>query len=210
MAPTVSDLELLQRWRDGDQAAGSELFSRYFKALYRFFRSKVAVGIEDLVQDTMLACVSGRDRLREDASFRAYMFGTARRRLLVHFRRKGKAEDLGALSVADLSPGAGSILAKREEDRVILEALRMLPLDYQIAVELHDYEGMTAPEIATVLEVPEGTIRSRIRRGRIQLRENIEQLAASAEKLQTTMTRLEDWARDIRNQVLDPGDDAAG
>lgn len=200
----VSDIELLTRWRDGDQGAGSKLFARHFKPLYRFFRSKASSGVEDLVQETLLACVRGRDRLREDASFRAYMFTTARRLLMAQYRKAGRANvDFTQASVIDLAPGAGSVIAKRQEDRLILQALRTLPIDYQIALELHDWEGLTGPEIASVLDVPEGTVRSRIRRGRLQLRECIEKLAASPNQLETTMTRLEDWAEAMR-KLTDP------
>jgi RNA polymerase sigma factor (sigma-70 family) len=202
-AVPVSDVELLSRWRDGDRAAGGVLFERHFRPLYRFFRTKVGTEVEDLVQETLLACVRGRDRLRSDASFRAYLFGVARRVLFKHYRDRGHAGDFTQASVADVTPGAGSVMAKREDDRIILEALRSIPLEYQIAVELHDYEGLSGPEIAAVLDVPEGTIRSRIRRGRIQLRERIAELAGSPVKVQTTLTRLEDWADAVRNQVLD-------
>lgn len=203
----MSDVELLSRWRDGDRAAGNELFERHFRPLYRFFRTKVRAEVEDLVQETLLACVHGRDRLRSDASFRAYLFGVARRVLYKHYRGRGREDDFTQASVADMTPGAGSVIAKREDDRIILQALRSIPLEYQIAVELHDYEGLSGPEIAAVLDVPEGTIRSRIRRGRIQLRERIAELAGAPAKLATTMTRLEDWAKDVRDRVLDERED---
>lgn len=198
----MSDIDLLNRWRAGDQAAGSQLFQRQFKPLYRFFRSKVSSGVEDLVQDTLLACVQGRDRLREDGSFRAYMFATGRRMLMQHYNKNSRAKlDFTQVSVADLSPKAGSIIAKREEDQLILQALRLLPIDYQIALELHEWEGLTGPEMATVLDLPEGTIRSRIRRGRMQLREKLEELSASPAQLESTMTRLDDWADAVRDLI---------
>ena len=65
------DDDLLERWRAGDKRAGNALFERHFRSLVRFFRNKVSTGIEDLVQETLLACVRGRDRLRDDGSFRA-------------------------------------------------------------------------------------------------------------------------------------------
>ena len=204
MTAAPDDIELLERWREGDSRSGEALFARHFKPLYRFFRSKVSHNVEDLVQDTLLACVKGRDRIRDDGSFRAYLFGIARRRLMVHYNKKANADvDFGTMSVMDVGPGAGSVIAKREEDRLILQALRMLPLDQQIAIELHDWEGLTGPEIAHVLELPEGTIRSRLRRGRIALREKLEELASSAERLQSTLTRLDDWANAIR-ELIDP------
>src|SRR5690606_10349004 len=56
------DLELLAAWRDGDAAAGGRLFRRHFDTLFRFFSTKLDGPVEDLVQDTFLGCVRGRDR----------------------------------------------------------------------------------------------------------------------------------------------------
>jgi DNA-directed RNA polymerase specialized sigma24 family protein len=53
-----SDLELLDAWHTGDTAAANELFDRWFRQLYMFFRTKVDDGVaEDLVQQTLLSCV---------------------------------------------------------------------------------------------------------------------------------------------------------
>ena len=201
----MTDEELFQEWKGGDQRAGSALFERHFKSLYRFFRGKVDRGAEDLVQETLVACIKGRDRIREGGSFRAYMFVVARRLLRQHYAKRddGVEADFNTASLAALAPGPSTVAAKKEEDRLILEGLRQLPLDYQICLELHEWEGLSGPELAEVLGVPEGTIRSRIRRGRIQLREAVEKLASSPELLRSTKTRLEDWAKSIRDLLDD-------
>lgn len=202
----MTDAELFLRWRDGDSEAGDELFGRHFKALFRFFRGKVRTGADDLVQETFLACVRGRDGIRSGSSFRAYMFVVARRLLGQQYARKDDrvAPDFNEMSLAALSPGPSAIVAKQQEDRLILEGLRQLPLDYQICLELHEWEGLSGRELAEVLDVPEGTIRSRLRRGRIRLGEAVEQLAKSPALLRSTKTRLEDWASAIRELVDDP------
>src|SRR5688500_5815501 len=99
-----SDRELLQAWRGGDTAAGDELFQRYFVPLYRFFRNKLDQGVDDLIQETLLACVRGADRFREDASFRTWLFTIARNELYTHWRARAKhaGDDVGSLLLADL------------------------------------------------------------------------------------------------------------
>ena len=93
----TTDEELLGAWRQGDSGAGEELFSRYSDAVYRFFRTKITGGIEDLMQRTFLATIEGRNRIREDGGFRGYLFGSARNLLFKEFRsryREDKALDL--------------------------------------------------------------------------------------------------------------------
>lgn len=199
----MQDAELLTRWRDGDQRAGSELFERHFESLFRFFCSKADAAAEDLTQETLMVCVANADRIEHAGAFRAYMFGTARNVLLRHYGRKQQraTEDLGASSVAELAPGPSSIVVRREEERILLEALRRLPLDYQIAVELHHFEHLSGPEIASVLGIPEGTVRSRIRRARLQLEQKIRELTDSPVLLESTLTRLDDWTVEILAQL---------
>ena len=201
----ADDFELLQAWRDGDNAAGNALFDRHFDALYRFFRNKVAQGAEDLVQQTFLACVQARDRFRGDSSFRTYLFTAARSKLytlLDKRRREGERIDWGVTSCADLGISPTGILAKNEEQRLLLLGLRQLPVDLQVALELFYFEQLRGPELAQVLEIPEGTVRSRLRRGQELLREHLARLAANPAQVESTMGDLEGWARGLREDVL--------
>jgi RNA polymerase sigma factor (sigma-70 family) len=194
-----TDEDLLGRWRDGDKAAGERLFDRHFDALFRFFCTKSEAAAEDLTQETLLACVRGKGRIRLEHRFRAYMFAVARRVLHAHYERSRRRDvPIGSQSAVDLSPGITTLMSSRAEERLLVEALRRLPLDYQIALELHTWEGLTGPEIAGVLDVPEGTIRSRLRRARQQLEATIRELATSQEVLRSTLTSLDAWAADLR------------
>ena len=201
----MRDEELLHEWRAGDKRAGEELFRRHFDSLFRFFCSKANAAAEDLTQETLLACVRGKERIREAGRFKAYMFVTARRRLRAYYERQSSSRevDFGSQSVADLAPGASTVVAKKAQERLLLEALRQLPLDYQIALELHHFEGMSGPQVAEVLEVPEGTVRSRLRRAKIRLKENIEVLSDSPQLLDSTLTHLEEWAANLREHLAD-------
>ncbi|MCA9658165.1 MAG: sigma-70 family RNA polymerase sigma factor [Myxococcales bacterium] len=195
-----TDFQLLEAWRAGDRAAGTELFNRHFNGLYRFFRNKVGDDADDLVQQTFLAVVKARDRFRGDSSFRTYLFTAARSKLYNHFSRKrpDQRDRLGVTSVIDLGVSMHRMMVKSEEQRLLLEGLRALPLDLQVALELHYFEGMRGPALAEVLEIPEGTVRSRLRRGRERLRDELERLSASSERAATTMTNLDGWAAQIR------------
>jgi len=172
-APTdTSDFELLIRWHDGQPEAGAQLIERHFDALYRFFRNKVTDGVEDLVQSSFLGCLEGAERFRGDASFRTYLFRIARFQLYEFLRqkRRGRCLDFTVSSLAALGTSPTGAVARNQQCRALGKALRALPVQMQIALELHYREGMTLAEIAEVQGVPLGTVASWIRRARVQLR----------------------------------------
>jgi len=184
-----TDTELLAAWRDGDRDAGDELLRRYFDPVCRFFRGKLGDDVEDLIQRTFLDCVESRDRVREDG-FRAYLFTVARNRLFDHLRaaqRRPERVDISLRSVEDLGTSPSTKLARTEHERLLVRALRAIPLDYQIALELAYWEQLSGREIAAVLGIAENTVRSRMSRARAALREQLEQLAASPELSDSTL-----------------------
>ena len=193
-----TDFMLLESWREGDKQAGKELFARHFEALCRFFNNKVGDEADDLIQQTFLACVKARDGFRGDASFRTYLYTAARSKLYDHYAGRGASRrpPLGEVSVSDLATSIGGKVLAAEEQRLLLHALRRLPLDLQIAVELHYFEGMRGPEIARVLEIPEGTVRSRLRLARKRLQTELEGL--DNERVTATLTKIDDWAAQVR------------
>lgn len=197
------DMDLLRAWRQGDAEAGTKLFRRHFPSVFLFFQSKLSDNVDDMVQRTFLACVEAGDRLDEVRSFRAYLLGIARYQLLRFFAERGrgkKIQELAQASAEDVT-GPSKVVARREEHRLLLKALRRLPLDLQIAVELFYWEHMPLAEIAAVIEIPEGTVKSRLFRAKKLLRERIEELDASDALRQSTIHNLESWARDLRGQL---------
>ena len=200
----VADEELHRAWAAGDENAGQRLFDRYFQPLYLFFFNKVSDGIEDLIQETFLACVEGRDGFRGDASFRTFVFAVARNRLYKRWRRyerHGARIDFGLTSVADLGRTPSSVAASREEHHALLQGLQRIPIDLQVALELYFWEGFTAAEIACVLEIPEGTARSRVRRGRELLLRELEQLGQAPLAEAAIERDLRAWAVEIRARL---------
>ncbi len=210
-----SDGGLVEAWRGGDRDAGRRLFVRHYAGVARFFRNKVGEAGPDLIQRTFLACVEGRERFRHEASFRSYLFSIAYKVLCKHFReqrrdeqrREGKAVDFESMSAHELtSPLSG--VAARQEQRLLLEGLRRLPVDYQVVLELHYWEGMSAADLAEVLAIPLGTAKTRLRRGRELLEARLKELSATAALLQSTLINLDRWAAQLRVQVLGDDDEA--
>lgn len=201
----ATDFELLEAWRAGDREAGSELFERHFVSLRRFFANKVAgARQEDLIQQTFLVCVEKQDDFEGRSSFRSYLFGIAHN-VLRNAYRKGRREadrlEFGTVSVEDLRTGAISLVARRQEQQLLLAALRRIPVDYQVALELYYWEHLEGEELAEVLQVPLGTVRTRLRRGKQRLEAAVKEIADSPQQQTQTLENLEAWARDLREKV---------
>ncbi|MEM6996149.1 MAG: sigma-70 family RNA polymerase sigma factor, partial [Myxococcota bacterium] len=195
------DRALLAAWHQGDQNAGQRLFARHFDAVCRFFTTKVADGIDDLVQRTFTACLERRDDWPADVEFRPYLFGIARNILRRRYREKEFAArrfDPLEHSAADAAPSLSSIAHARAEADLLGRALQRLPIDLQIAIELRFWEDMTAAQIGTVLEIPEGTAKTRLRRARLLLQEAIEKMASTPALGRSTNESLESWASMVR------------
>ena len=205
---SLGDLQLLERWRSGDLEAGDELFNRHFASIHRFFRNKVGdEGLEDLVQQTFMACVEGKERFRSDSSFRTYLFGVAHNLLRDFYRKRRKSEavDFGETSAVDAGAGPSTVVGKRREQRLLLEGLRRIPIDSQVVLELYYWEEMSASQTAKVLEIPEGTVRGRVRRAKELLRKELTRLARTQQELESTVGDLERWAASLRDMLAETG-----
>jgi RNA polymerase sigma-70 factor (ECF subfamily) len=197
---TRDDAALVEAWRRGDRPAGEELFGRHFPAISRFFRNKFSEGIDDLVQQTFLALLEGRERLRADANFRSYLFGIAYNVMRTHLRALDRqaAFDPASSSIRALDPGLSTMRWKTEEQQLLLLGLRQIPLEHQVALELMYWEGLNAAEIAQIVGVPHSTMRSRIQRARELLEQAVHELATRPALGHSTLDNLERWAAEVR------------
>ncbi len=211
----ISDETLLERWRAGDGEAGAALFERHYDSVLRFFRNKVNDSArDDLIQQTFLACAEAVSRFRGASSFRTYLFGIAHNLLGDYVRKQvrtrqreagGSKLDECEMSVTQLGQSPEIRVVMQQEQRLLLEALRRIPLAQQVALELHYWEQLTAAEIAEVVGVPLGTAKTRIRDGRHRLEGEMSAIASSAEVLRSTVDDLDRWAARVREQVLERG-----
>ena len=201
----MDDFQLLDAWKAGDKQAGDRLIQRHFDSIYRFLAGKVDGDADDLLQRVFTACVTARDQFRKQSSFRTYLFTVARNELHHHYRRLGRQRaqvDLDELSLEDLAAGAPDEgIARTEDQRLLLRALRRLPLAQQTAIELHYWEGLTTAEIAEIQGVPHGTVRSRLSNARRAIDETIRELTGAGSALVATQDDFERWVRSMRGKI---------
>lgn len=192
-----TDDALLQAWGDGDARAGEVLVTRHLESVHRFFSNKVRGSTDDLVQQTFLACLEAAKRFQGTASFRAYLFGIARNLLHQHYR--GRSRDFDPLTssahvmlVDQRSPA--DAMAEHEEQRLLLRGLQLLPLELQTLVELAYWESLSDRELAEVLELPVGTVKSRLRKARKELDGLLGKVSNDPALLGSSRHTLNSWA----------------
>lgn len=197
------ELALIDAWKGGDRSAGDVLLRRHLPALQRFFANKVGEERDDLVQRSILACLKSKDGFEGRSSFRTFLFTVAKRQLYRHYERRGS--DLPAQwpeqsSVDALSDTPSQLVARHEQQRLLLAALRRLPLQLQVAVELHYFEDLATHELAAVLDIPQGTVKSRLRRAREGLQIQLQRLAETR-LAEETIASLQEWMQRIRAEM---------
>ncbi|MCA9709431.1 MAG: sigma-70 family RNA polymerase sigma factor [Myxococcales bacterium] len=202
-----SDAELLYRWREGDEQAGQALVERYFEPVSRFFGHKVEGDPGDLIQQTFEVCVKQRDRIKDGHSFRSYLFSIARYVLFAHYRERYRCpeDELPSQSLHDLAAGPVTLMIESEQLRRLAMALRRLPLDLQIMLELRYWENMPSGEIGQVMGLNENTVRTHLMRARALLKQAIRE---STEVKEHTASDLDAWIEQIRCELArgEPGE----
>lgn len=196
----TSDLELYRAWTDGDRAAGARLIERHIAAVIRFFANKTlpAAEADDLVATTFERCARSLGGYRGEGSFRGYLLGIALNVLRDELRRRLPAMVDDSTPLADLGPSPSRVAIEREEARLLLAGLRAIPFEYQVVLELHYVEALSRDEAAAVLGLPEGTVASRVRRGRELLAAAVERLGSSPAMTTSTLSGFDGWAGAIR------------
>jgi len=191
-----SDDELLAAWQAGDGKSGELLWKRHSRSVQRFFRNKVPWAVAmDLAQRTLERAL----RLQQPVhSLRGYLLGIAKNQLFDYLRdeqRKQRRDaDLETLVIDDTVESPEAWVGAKREKRVLLHALRRMPLPIQLVLELRYWERLSDGEVAEVLDLSIGTVKSRIRTGQVGLRKEITRLVSSPQQLQSTLDSLEQWA----------------
>jgi RNA polymerase sigma-70 factor (ECF subfamily) len=166
----TTDEQLMIDVQGGARDAFAELFARYRPAVWAFFRRRAADArlAEELAQDTFVAVLEAAPRYEPRAPFRSYLFGIAYNILLAD-RRRSKNHDAGPLDDDPPVPA-------RDPDTTVWvrTALGRLEPDEREILLLREYDGLTYQEIADVRGVPLNTVRSRLFRARMALKESLD------------------------------------
>jgi len=163
----VSDEALMLEFQRGSREAFEELFARYREPLYGFFRRRLASKdrAEDLAQETFLAVIRAAVRYEPRALVRTYFYGIALK-LLAAERRKLSGNE------PQLEPEDEPAQESSDDNAVwVRQALQKLEANEREIVMLREYEQLSYDEIAELLRLPVNTVRSRLFRARMALKE---------------------------------------
>jgi len=206
--PSSSDDVLLEAARAGDKVAHRALFLRHFSAVRSVvarLRDEVA---DDIMQSTFLVlCQPNQGNYTGKGSLPAFLRGVAHKLMFKYFRESVRVQRLAdKLTWLPVDPArsARGALIDEEQRRLLAAAVRRLDFDAQLVVFLGYWENLTMAEVAEVLEIPEGTVKSRLNRARSKLRVALEAAASSPELAETTVRSLDSWASGLGLQ-FEPG-----
>jgi len=178
----LSDEKLILRFQEGDINAYNELVKRYkdrlFNFVLRYFNN--AEQAEDVVQDTLIKLYTHASYYKNVAKFSTWIFTIAKNNALTELR-KNKRKKTDSLwtddgQVIDINSKEESLDSKVQNEIAIDQLNKFLddiPENFRMAVVLRDFQELSYEEISKILEIPIGTIKSRINRGRIQLAEKM-------------------------------------
>jgi RNA polymerase sigma-70 factor (ECF subfamily) len=176
---------LIHRCLKGDQLAWEQIVRQYwrkvFNVAYKFVGKHDEA--EDLTQDIFLKIFKSLDTFDRRANFQTWLISISRNLCIDHYRsvRKeretiDKEVDSGDLSPASRDPGPFAALEQRDRVMLLRQALSALPQTLRTAVLMRDIQELSYQEIAETLRLPEGTVKSRINRGRTELARQIRKL----------------------------------
>jgi len=187
------DGDLVTRWKEGDESAFEALIRRHegrvFGLLMRMLGNREDA--EDVAQEAFLSLHRHGHRFRHDSRFSTFVYRVAANAALNRRRTLGRKN--ARIHKLQTRQAAGDDLPTTPRDPEsavfgsevqvqVQEALLQLPADLRAATVLYDIEGLSYREIAAVLEIPEGTVKSRIHRARSALRDRLKGLVSSEMK----------------------------
>lgn len=189
----ATDQEVVLQARAGREAAYRELIRRYerpiFSLIYRMVRDRELA--EDLSQETFVKALNAIDSYRPEYKFSSWIFKIANNAAIDHLRRRelktlsldgaphaqtADAIEATALQIGDRGETPLEELEARELGGAIEEAIGRLRPEYRSCILLRHVEGRAYEEIAQILELPLGTVKTYIHRARNELREALSDL----------------------------------
>lgn len=192
-ATQVSDQDLVSRAQKGSEKAYRELLGRYqrpvFSVIYRMIRDRERA--EDLSQETFVRVFNNIDRYDPSYKFSSWIFKIATNLTIDSIRRKEldtvsidgsrnavTPDQIAATSItiASTDENPEELLEARQLGEEIEEAIGKLRPEYRAAILLRHVEGREYQEIAEILSLPLGTVKTYIHRGRNELRESLQHL----------------------------------
>lgn len=183
-AARLAFLQTLQRAKEGDVKAFEEIFQLYHRRIYNAVYGMLsdADDAQDVTQDVFVRLHDALPTLRADEAFSTYLYrialnlcrDRARRKKRVRFQSidTPRTDEEGESEPMDF-PDQGRLpeetLANDELQKRVRQAVQTLSPDHKAVIVMHHFQGMEVNDIADILSVPTGTVKSRLARGRDQL-----------------------------------------
>jgi RNA polymerase sigma-70 factor (ECF subfamily) len=177
-------LKVLQRAKEGDKKAFEEIFQMYHRRIYNAVYGMLsdADDAQDVTQDVFMRLHDALPTLRADEAFSTYLYrialnlcrDRARRKKRVRFQSidTPRLDDEGGSETMEF-PDAGKLpeetMTGDELQQRVRQAVATLSDDHKSVIVMHHFQGMEVNDIAAILQVPTGTVKSRLARGRDQL-----------------------------------------
>jgi RNA polymerase sigma-70 factor (ECF subfamily) len=187
IAPADSTDALIERCLRGDQVAWDRIVRQHWRKVFNLAYKFVGRHdeAEDLTQDIFLKIFRALHTFDRRANFQTWLISISRNLCIDHYRSVRKERETMAREVdaANLSPVSRERSPQGELEQIdlrqlIQQGLAELPPALKEAVELRDLRELSYQEIATQLRLPEGTVKSRINRGRLELARQLRRLQA--------------------------------
>ncbi len=186
------DAALIQRCLGGDMQAFGLLVAKYQDRLYNTLLRIIgrSAEAEELTQEAFLRALAKLTQFRGESKFYTWLFRIGTNLAITHIRRQGRVRfrSLDSTSAAGdrqrapaeptdtSSPGPVEKLIAKEKAQIIAAALEELDDEHRVVIVLRDVEQMDYAAIADVLEIPAGTVKSRLHRGRNILKDKLANL----------------------------------
>jgi RNA polymerase sigma-70 factor (ECF subfamily) len=174
-----SDEKLVERCLEGDDAAWEQIVNSYTRRIYNlgYRYTNRRDEAEDLTQEILVRVYQNLKSFRADAgTFQNWILKVGRNLIIDHYRQTRRfqqaagTEELETMNLKDeKAPNPERTVERDEAARFLREGLQALSPELKEAIILRDIEGMAYLEIAELLGIPEGTVKSRINRGRLEL-----------------------------------------
>lgn len=179
LAPDALDRRLLELVAARDRGALAQLYERHGRALFSYLATLLGerAAAEEALQDTLLAVWRGAAGFQGRSRVSTWLFGIARRQALTRLRRRRPETVADELLTAVADPGPGPeerALARLRDEQLAAAVARLSPVLREVLV-LSFWQGLTQPELAEVLGVAPGTVKSRLSNARRALRRLVEE-----------------------------------
>jgi len=182
----LSETALLDQCRRGNANAFERLVAQYEKKVYNLAFRMVGnhEDASDIAQEAFLKVYTSLDQFRGESSFSTWLYRVVSNACLDELRRRARhrvvsidtpvsVDDPSPRQIPSNDPEPGHEIEKAEVQTAVQEGIKELPDDHRIILVLRDIQGLSYEEIAQVLDMPLGTVKSRLNRARLGLRDRL-------------------------------------